>query len=458
MGSHGQIRHAQTPAAETDYSYDPAGRLTSVKDAITDPNTATVACTRRVYDFSGTRGEDSNRSSLTQYQPDSTCTTSTVDSATSSIRSYDEADRLTTTGYSYDNLGRTSTVPETDAGGTGAGTLNLEYFGDDLIAKQTQGATNTRTFTLDPNLRIRTQTTVDSSGTSTSLNHYSSGGDSPSWIATTAPGITTGWSRNITGLDGSLALIQTATTSGSTSYATQVQITNPHGDITATVDDATGASSALTYGESSEYGTVRSGSTLAGRYGWLGGKQRSQEALGGVILMGVRLYNSTSGRFLSVDPVAGGSSNDYDYAGQDPVNAFDLDGRMATTADGGGAGYTHIHNATGILQYYTTMKPKEAEIWAWHLNHPRQKINDPKLRKLFNEAKRKEYEFRKASERTQRAPKRAEMNRKGPGGGRKVAKSSDVYGCRCPEFEESGGGGFGGGFMGGGGGRPARPR
>ncbi|MFY1656119.1 hypothetical protein [Micromonospora sp. WMMD1274] len=39
------------------------------------------------------------------------------------------------------------------------------------------------------------------------------------------------------------------------------------------------------------------------RYGWLGGKQRSAEAFGGAILMGVRLYSPSLGRFLRVDPV-----------------------------------------------------------------------------------------------------------------------------------------------------------
>jgi hypothetical protein len=43
--------------------------------------------------------------------------------------------------------------------------------------------------------------------------------------------------------------------------------------------------------------------------------------------MGVRLYSPTAGRFLSVDPVAGGSCNNYDYTCQDPANKFDLDGR-----------------------------------------------------------------------------------------------------------------------------------
>ena len=32
-------------------------------------------------------------------------------------------------------------------------------------------------------------------------------------------------------------------------------------------------------------------------------------------------------RFLQTDPVLGGSANSYDYAGQDPINNLDLDGR-----------------------------------------------------------------------------------------------------------------------------------
>ncbi len=45
-----------------------------------------------------------------------------------------------------------------------------------------------------------------------------------------------------------------------------------------------------------------------------------------VMLMGARLYNPATGRFLQVDPVPGGSANAYDYVGQDPLNASDLYG------------------------------------------------------------------------------------------------------------------------------------
>ena len=57
--------------------------------------------------------------------------------------------------------------------------------------------------------------------------------------------------------------------------------------------------------------------------------------------MGVRNYLPSLGRFLQTDPVVGGSANDYDYANQDPVNTYDLDGMMPTDNDCLGAGICH---------------------------------------------------------------------------------------------------------------------
>jgi hypothetical protein len=42
--------------------------------------------------------------------------------------------------------------------------------------------------------------------------------------------------------------------------------------------------------------------------------------------MGVRLYNPTTGRFLTTDPIPGGNENAYNYP-NDPINLFDLDGK-----------------------------------------------------------------------------------------------------------------------------------
>ncbi len=47
--------------------------------------------------------------------------------------------------------------------------------------------------------------------------------------------------------------------------------------------------------------------------------------------MGARPYVPDLGRFLAVDPVKGGSANDYEYAAGDPVDNFELDGQFCLT-------------------------------------------------------------------------------------------------------------------------------
>jgi RHS repeat-associated protein len=66
-------------------------------------------------------------------------------------------------------------------------------------------------------------------------------------------------------------------------------------------------------------------------YGWHGEAQRPVETAAGLlpmIEMGARQYLPRLGRFIEVDPVEGGSCNDYDYVCADPINKTDLDGMV----------------------------------------------------------------------------------------------------------------------------------
>jgi RHS repeat-associated protein len=316
----GSTVHAQSPLSAQDYTYDNAGRLTQTRD------TANGGCTTRGYTFD----KQGDRTGLTSYNPatDGSCQTTTP--ATTLTSTYDTANRITNTGYTYDQLGRTLTVPQADLA-SGGSALTVAYYHTDMPVSMTQtiaGATTTKNFTLDPAGRYRQVTdTTTSTETRRIRNRYTDNGDSPAIIETsTNAGATWTWDRNILGIDSTLAAIQPSTGTPT------LQITNLHGDIVATLPDhapsaadPSGAST-TSYFENTEYGTPRD-TTITNRYTWLGGHRRSTDSLANITLMGVRLYNPATGRFLSVDPIRGGNENAYSYP-NDPVNEFDLDGRV----------------------------------------------------------------------------------------------------------------------------------
>jgi RHS repeat-associated protein len=232
------------------------------------------------------------------------------------LYSYDQADRLINHGYTYDAFGRTTTVPAVHI--SGREELALGYHADDIVAWMSQG--NVRTsFALDPEGRIRSTTQAGGARPGVMVNHYDGPGDNPAWVAEPDGS----WTRNIAGLREDLAAIQYST------GKTELQLANLHGDVVAIMDASSQAASIEAYFEQIEYGAPRSENIRnPTRYGWLGTSQRSADAVAGIILMGVRLYNPATGRFLQVDPVKGASANDYDYCYNDPVNCRDLDGQV----------------------------------------------------------------------------------------------------------------------------------
>jgi RHS repeat-associated protein len=152
--------------------------------------------------------------------------------------------------------------------------------------------------------------------------HYSESGDGVAWSQT---GVGT-FSRYIFGINGELAA--TAETAGS-STTVQLQLSNLHGDVVASASPDSSVASLLGTFEFDEYGNPKQSGMQ--RFGWVGGKAQRTELKSSVIQMGVRSYVPALGRFLTPDPILGGSANAYEYASGDPVNNFDLTGEKICT-------------------------------------------------------------------------------------------------------------------------------
>ncbi|MFI5829181.1 DNRLRE domain-containing protein [Streptomyces sp. NPDC051578] len=324
---------ARSAGASTGQSfrYDRTGRLTDVDES------GAYGQQHRTYGFDA----DSNRTRLVSTRDQDGAPASTTTDYT-----YDASDRLTGTGISYDAFGRTLTKPDTVFG----------YYANDLVRQQTSGG-HRQTWNLDAQGRLGSWTaeTLDAQGAVTasvnSVNHYRDASDNPTWtVEDVAANLR---SRNVTGLSGELAAVT------GTAGDTVLQFTDLHGD--AGVALPLDPQKPLSVADTDEYGNVREG-TASARYNWLAAQQRDSGTPAGVVLMGARQYDPSTGRFLSVDPVYGGNANPYEYCSGDGVNCTDLTGQYGANKWGCGAfvDYPHpSHTVHGRINVHADLKCKK---------------------------------------------------------------------------------------------------
>ncbi|MGO3153093.1 MAG: RHS repeat-associated core domain-containing protein [Galactobacter sp.] len=306
------------------FEYDMAGRLTQVTGITanagevinTDPDegvTTPVSVRKYAFDKNG------NRTGLT----------TTVDGKQTSSRSwtYGAADRMTG-GSVYDGLGRQTTIPAADApraGDTpaGSGPITLSYFDDDSAHTISRGGATT-SITEDPAGRRLNLSTTGAGATQSGVEvkHYVDDSDTPGY-ATREIGGKTLTTRYESTIGNDLAL----TIAGD---RVELAVNNPHGDTVTTIpltgeDAGTGIKGWSQYDEYGNQQGEAAPDTGATTYGWHGADQRALNPDSGLILMGARLYNPTTGSFTSTDSVPGGNTTAYTYP-QDPVNADDTSG------------------------------------------------------------------------------------------------------------------------------------
>jgi RHS repeat-associated protein len=321
-----------------DYLYDAAGRLvqayaTGHHYTYDFTSTASASCP------TGTQanaGMNTNRIRLLDQTSSGTATTDYC---------YDAADRLLATlgataisGVNYDSHGNTTSYT------SGGVTTTLGWDGANRnISAATTGTpaqTANITYIRDANDRIVRRDASVGDPTPTVLYSYTGSNDSPDVTLNAAKRVlTTSFS-----LSGGVLLTLQNNSSGQPAPTWD----NPtiRGDLCMTTDQTGKQIGALRtydpYGQPLDTsGTVNTQNVPDNSpgnmdYGWLGQHQRPYEHAGALSLveMGARPYSPLLGRFLSVDPQPGGSANDYEYAGANPINTTDLNGQCWICAVG----------------------------------------------------------------------------------------------------------------------------
>ncbi len=308
---HGEtMKQASTFSEEPNYTYDTAGRLTQVQEIPVGEG-----CTTRLYAYE----EDSNRTSLTTRKPGTEGKCSTEGGSIES-HTYDTADRLIDPGVTYEAFGNITTLPASDAGGSEGSEITSKYYVDGQVYKQTQSK-ETSEYELDP--EDRTRETI-SSGTTESkvITHYDRPGSALAWTSEASGK----WTRNIPGIGGELAAIQTGPTT------VVLQLHDLQGNIIGTVGDSETETKLLSKYNSTEFGVPQPGVTPP-KYAWLGAAGIAGESSGLIVQDGVT-YVPQIGRPLQVpQDLAPGQPNNYATPYVSPIVASVAEFGAATAAE-----------------------------------------------------------------------------------------------------------------------------
>jgi RHS repeat-associated protein len=294
----------------TGYGYDGLGRLADV---------TLPSGTQRHYSYD----LDSNRTAITE----NNATVASYSYDPSQTPGVDQLSSITqggqTTSYTYSSDGETTgRGPDATLQWDGWGRHSGAYFGDRLgggtqvgYEFDPAGFRRRRTVTSVPECQCPPTTLADT--------RYLLGG----LFEKDASGTLT--NTDIDGPPGDLAHYAGPPTTSSTA---SFEYYNAHGDVAAEADIAGNRTGAYTYDPFGAPNQQVTSSTPVER--WTGRWDKKLDPQTTLIEMGARPYDPALGRFLAVDPVDGGSLSNYDYAGQDPVNSYDLDGRSTTNEEG----------------------------------------------------------------------------------------------------------------------------